>query len=65
MPSHRHADTGATEAITATRSIWRGHLRPALVSCSIALFTVIANQQRAACSFYQSQDRTPYEHDHP
>lgn len=47
MPPRSHTHTGEMDALTATRPIWRGHLRLALVSCPIALHaTMRANGER-------------------
>jgi DNA end-binding protein Ku len=41
MPSQRDTHTRKTEAVMATRPIWRGHLRLALVTCPVALHAVM------------------------
>jgi DNA end-binding protein Ku len=41
MPFQRDTHTPKTEAAMATRPIWRGHLRLALVTCPIALHAVM------------------------
>ena len=48
----------------AQRPIWRGHLRLALVSCPVALYS--ANHDRGALHFHliNPGDRPPREDDH-
>ena len=43
----------------AERPIWRGHLRLALVSCPVALYSARHDRGRSALPLHQPEDRQP------